>query len=149
MIFDSFDNFGTYAGLHPAFADILTFMAKTDLAALAVGKHPINDLGSYASVNEYNTKAIEDCFIECHRRFIDVQVVARGAENIGVASKKLCSEEAYDEDKDLQKLSGRVDFITLVPGLFAVFFPQDAHEPAVRIGAEAVSVKKIVFKIPV
>ena len=149
MIFDSLDNFRSYVGLHAGFADVQAFLSETDLSTLPEGKHPINDNGSYASVNEYNTRSIEDCFIECHQKFIDVQIIAWGEENIGVAHKRFCVEQQYDHDNDFQKLTGRVDFIRLVPGLFVVFFPHDAHEPGVRNGTEAVPVKKIVFKIPV
>ena len=53
------------------------------------------------------------------------------------------------ETKDFQKLTGSVDFITLVPGMFTIFFPHDAHEPGVSSTSLAVAVKKIVFKIPV
>ncbi len=149
MIFDSLDNLRLYAGLHAGFADILAFISKHDLTRLAVGIHSVNDSGAFASVNEYVTKPIEDCFIECHRKFIDVQTIAWGEEKMGVSHKQFCVDQPYDEEKDLQKLSGNVDFITLVPGLFAVFFPHDAHEPGVRNGTVAVAVKKIVFKIPV
>ncbi len=149
MIFDSLDNFRMYVDLNPGFSDIQTFLSKTDLAGLAIGKHPINDNGGYASVNEYNTKSIEDSFIECHRKFIDVQIIAWGEEKIGVTHKQFCVEQPYDDAKDLQKLTGKLDFMTLLPELFAVFFPHDAHEPGISSGAGAVAVKKIVFKIPV
>jgi len=149
MIFDSLDNFSLYAGVYAGFADLGKFLSKTDLSTLTVGKHPINILGAYASVNEYKTKPIEDCFIECHLKFIDVQVIAWGEEKIGVTHKRFCAEQPYDDEKDLQKLSGKVDFITLLPDFFAVFFPHDAHEPGVISGTAAVAVKKIVFKIPV
>jgi len=148
MIFDSLDNFGLYVGLNPWFADVREFLTKTDIAKLVIGKHPINDRGAYASVNEYDTKLIDDCFIECHQKFIDIHIIAYGQERIGVASKKLCVEQPYNAEKDLQKLTGQVDFITLIPGWFAVFFLDDAHEPGVRTSTEAIAVKKIVFKIP-
>lgn len=149
MIFDSLKNFRLYEKIHPGFVDIQAFIAKTDLTALANGTHPVNDCGAYASVNEYQTRSIEDCFIECHQKFIDIQMIAWGEEKIGVANKMFCDAQPYDEEKDLQKLTGRVDFITIRPGLFAVFFPEDAHEPCVRSGVTAVAVKKVVFKIPV
>lgn len=149
MIFDSLDNLQLYFEICPAFADVEQFISTNDLAALSIGRHPINDQGSYASVNEYQTKTVEDSFIECHKKYIDVQIIACGEELIGIAGKKQCIEQPYDDSKDLQKLSGKVDFITLLPGFFAVFFPHDAHEPGVRSGTEPVAVKKIVFKIPV
>ena len=149
MIFDELNNLQMYAALRPEFVDIEAFISTTDLSALPDGKYSINDQGAYASVNEYDTRSIEDSFIECHRKFIDVQIIVRGEEKIGVTHKQFCVEQPYDDGNDLQKLTGRVDFITLAPGLFAVFFPHDAHEPGVTSGTEAVAVKKIVFKIPV
>ncbi len=149
MIFDSLDKLPLYEGVAHGFSDIGKFLAKTDLSQLPVGKHPINDQGAYASVNEYLTKTVEESFIECHRKYIDVQIIAHGKEKIGVTHTRNCSELPYDETKDLQKLEGTVDFITLLPDFFAVFFPHDAHEPGVRCDTDAVSVKKIVFKIPV
>lgn len=149
MIFDSLDNLHLYTGVHPGFAAVQAFLARTDLAALAAGRHPVDDRGAYASVNEYQTKPLADCFIECHRQFIDIQLIAWGEEKVGVAHKKHCIEQPYDVGNDLQKLSGAVDFITLRPGLFAVFFPHDAHEPCVSSDAGSVAVKKIVFKVPV
>ena len=149
MIFDSLDKLGLYAVIHSGFADIEAFLAAADMSTLTSGKHQINDQGAYASVNEYMTNAIEESFIECHRKYIDVQIIVWGEEKIGITHKQFCFEQPYDEGKDLQKLTGRVDFITLFPGMFAIFFPHDAHEPGVRSGSEAVAVKKIVFKIPV
>jgi len=149
MIFDSLDNLGLYAVIHPGFADIEAFLATVDLSTLTSGNHPINDQGAYASVNEYTTKAIEESFIECHRKYIDLQIIAWGEEKVGIKHKQFCVEQPYDEGKDLQKLTGLVDFITLVPGVFAIFFPHDAHEPGLTPGSVAVAVKKIVFKIPV
>ncbi|MEI6214802.1 MAG: YhcH/YjgK/YiaL family protein [Desulfuromonadales bacterium] len=149
MIFDSLENLGRYAGVQSGLADVQKFIDTTDLAALPVGNHLINDHGAYASVNEYLTKASEETFIECHRKYIDVQITVWGEEKIGVTHTQLCYEQPYDDGKDLQKLTGRVNFITLLPGFFALFFPHDAHQPGVISGTAAVAVKKIVFKIPV
>ncbi|MDD2365049.1 MAG: YhcH/YjgK/YiaL family protein [Desulfuromonadaceae bacterium] len=149
MIFDTLENLELYETVHPGFPDVRAFIAATDLLKLPVGRHPINDKGAYASVNEYNTKALEDSFIECHIKYIDLQMLVCGEEIIGVAPKKFCVEQPYNNENDLQKLSGKVDFITLVPGLFAIFFPQDAHEPGLKNIEQSIAVKKIVFKIPV
>ena len=149
MIFDSLTNFSAYEILHPGFKDVQRFISATNLHELPIGKHPINGLGAYASVKEYPTKSIEESFVECHRKFIDVQILVWGEEKVGVAPKHSCVEHVYDEANDLQKLIGKVDYITLCPDLFFIFFPNDAHETCVKSGFEAVSVKKIIFKIPV
>ena len=149
MIFDALPNFSIYQILHPGFEDVQRFVSTTNLHELPIGKHPINELGAYASVKEYQTKSVEESFVECHRKFIDVQILVWGEEKVGVAPKHFCAEQVYDEVNDLQILIGKVDYITLSPDLFVIFFPDDAHEPGVKRGPEAVSVKKIIFKIPV
>lgn len=149
MIYDTLDNFKFYSGLHPSFSDVQIFLDHTDLSKLSNGRHSVNDCGAYASVNEYMTKPLDECFVECHQKYIDIQIIVWGDEKIGVANTKHCIGQPYDLDNDLQKLTGDVDFIKLVPGMFMVFFPHDAHEPNVRSGVDAVMVKKIVFKVPV
>jgi len=149
MIFDSLANFSVYQILHPGFKDVQRFISTTNLHELPIGKHPINELGAYASVKEYLSKSVEESFVECHRKYIDVQILVWGEEKVGVAPKHSCVEQVYDDANDLQILIGRVDYITLFPDLFVIFFPNDAHEPGVTSGPDAVSVKKIIFKIPV
>jgi len=41
----------------------------------------------------------------------------------------------YDEVKDFQALQAEGDFITVRPGMFVIFAPQDAHMPNIA-GAE-------------
>jgi len=149
MILDKIENFKTYAGIHPQFADVLRYMEENPLQKLPVGKHFINNDGAFASVSEYETRLPADGFIECHRKYIDIQVVALGEEMVGVVPLVDCKPLDYDEVKDFQKLEGEVDYVGLKPGMFAIFFPQDGHMPNTRIGKDAVKVKKIVFKIPV
>lgn len=149
MIFDALENLHIYTGIHPGFAHVQQFLSMTDLKSLAVGTYQVNEQGLFASVNEYTTKNMEDSFIECHSKYIDIQIITCGVEKIGVTQKKFCQHEPYMEENDLQKLTGSVDFITLFPSMFALFFPHDAHEPGVISGESPVSVKKIVFKIPV
>jgi YhcH/YjgK/YiaL family protein len=148
MLYDTLENFQQYISLSPHFRSVIEFVNATDLVTLPTGRHDIGSLGVYASVNEYQTKPQSDCFIESHLKYIDVQIVASGIEVVGVCAKSNCRTGLYDESKDFMQLYGSVDFITLSPGLFAVFFPQDGHMPGVSHGAEADKVKKIVIKVP-
>ena len=148
MLYDTLENFPQYISLSPHFGSVIEFVNNTDLLLLPTGRHDIGSLGVYASVNEYQTKLQSDCLIESHLKYIDVQIVASGMEAVGVCAKSNCRAGLYDESKDFMQLYGSVDFITLTPGLFAVFFPQDGHMPGVRCGAETEHVKKIVIKVP-
>lgn len=149
MVFDTFDNFGKYTSLHPQFKDVEAFIKNTNLLGLENGKHMLNDKGLFVSVNEYETKREADCFIECHRKYIDIQVLATGCELMGVAPVSDCTIFPYNEQKEYHKLEGEVSFIYMKPGRFVIFFPTDAHMPSVRAGEQPSEVKKIVFKVPV
>jgi YhcH/YjgK/YiaL family protein len=119
------------------------------MAELPSGKYEIGKNGMFALISEYETKGISQCFIECHRKYIDIQMLLSGREKIGVCNKKDCKEEEYIEERDFQKLYGEVSFITLMPGMFAIFFPHDGHMPQAQCADKPESVKKIVVKVPV
>ncbi len=148
MILDKLSNFATYENLHPHFADVRSALNR--LAGFPVGRSDLNDKGAFVLVSEYQTRPEAEGFIECHEKFIDIQLLLSGRERVGIAGADECSvSQAYDGEKDFMKLAGKVEWFELVPGRFAVFFPQDGHMPNVTAGDAPVAVKKVVFKIPV
>ena len=54
--------------------------------------------------------------------------------------------EEYSEEKDVMFLNGTVDKIKADNKTFLIFYPQDAHMPALSI-KENKKVKKAIFKI--
>lgn len=150
MIFDTLNNFRQYQCVNNHFIDISKFLDTEPIADRADGRHEINHQGSYVMIESYQTKDASDCFIECHRKYIDVQIMIVGVESMGVCRKSECNESsAYDEEKDLQKLMGEADMLTFRAGSFMVFFPDDAHMPKVKYGESSGIVRKAVFKVPV
>ena len=149
MIFDQLSNFHLYLPLHPQFAAVRAFLQRTDADALAPGRYEIDGQGAFALVSEYQTRARAEGFIECHRRYLDIQLLTQGAERIGICPRSAGRELPYDSEKDFLKLEGSVDYLTLRPGAFAIFFPDDGHMPNLRLGSVPRAVKKVVFKIPV
>ncbi|MEW6600374.1 MAG: YhcH/YjgK/YiaL family protein [Nitrospirota bacterium] len=149
MIFDKIENFRQYVCVHDHFIDILRFLEAMPISDRPDGKHEINDKGAYVSIETYETKNISDCFIECHRKFIDVQVIISGIERIGVCHRSACEALPYNEEKDFQKLEGDTDLLTLSSGGFMIFYPDDAHMPKVKHGTAPERVRKAVFKVPV
>jgi len=147
MIFDSLANFSTYNGAHHLFPIVHDYLQGRDLAALPLGRHDIAG-GIHAIVNKYKTLHPEETFIECHRKFIDIQIMLHGAEKIGVCLTDNCEQLAYNERQDFQTLKGEVDIITLRQGYFAIFFPQDGHMPQLQLDGPE-DVKKLVIKVPV
>ena len=147
MIFDTLNHFDDYCRVHPLFGRVAEFLSTVALGELAEGRHQVGPEGYFALVSQYVTQAPDEGFIECHRRHIDVQIVVRGVEEIGVCHRSDAVVSAWDEERDFETLQGKVDFITLRPGSFVIFFPQDGHMPKIRHG-ESASVRKIVIKVP-
>jgi YhcH/YjgK/YiaL family protein len=149
MVFDSMENFSNYLCLHPHFNNVYDFIKGNNMPDMAEGRHKVNSHGAFALVKEYVTKDISETFVECHRKFIDIQILLKGIERIGICSKAECKEYAYDPDKDLQKLEGELNFIKMDLKSFAIFFPSDGHMPELKYGDLKEKVKKIVFKVPI
>jgi len=149
MIFDRLDNFPLYLPLHPHFADVWAFLKGNEPDTLPPGRHEVNDRGAFALVSEYATRPLAESFIECHRTYIDIQLLTRGAEAVGICCRNACRELPYDAEKDFLKLEGPTDRLTLKPGSFAVFFPDDGHMPMLQLDEMPAQVKKVVFKVPV
>lgn len=147
MIFDKISNFDKYKTNFHRFEKAFEFIKNTDLSALPVGKHPIDGDKIFASVNEYFTKT--EGFLEAHRKYIDIQVISEGTEKIGFSAmndQKI--KDQYNPEKDIAFYNGECDYITVTPGHFAIFFPEDLHKPGIQVSGQ-VKVKKIVVKVQV
>lgn len=148
MIFDALSYLRNYLPCHPMFPKVLDFINSHNLSDIEIGKVDVGE-GVYAMISEYQTDDIKNKFIECHRKYIDIQIVIDGAEQIGICDRDECKIiEEYDKEKDLEKLEGRTDLITLRKGYFVIFFPQDGHAPGLKVGNSENRVKKAVFKVP-
>ncbi|HEY4312370.1 MAG TPA: YhcH/YjgK/YiaL family protein [Pirellulales bacterium] len=149
MVFDQLENAAQYVSLHPRLASAFDYLRSTNPAQLSIGRHDIAGDDIFALVQEYRTRSDVEGFWESHRRYIDVQFVASGAERMGYANiEKLEVRQAYDADKDLLIYDGQGDFFVVPAGMFTIFKPQDAHMPCLSPG-EPTTVRKIVIKVAV
>jgi YhcH/YjgK/YiaL family protein len=119
---------------------------------LEAGRYVLDGDTLFASVDNYETKARNGAKPETHRQYIDIQVMLSGREIFEIfPADALETCEPYTADRDLEFYSlpeqpAPIRF-TLVPGQFAVFFPEDAHMPGLRTGTAAEPVQKIVIKV--
>lgn len=151
MIIDTWDFAAKYFK-----KDILSlmtdFLKKTDVNS-EDKKYILKGDDVFAMVSSYETRAMENAIIEAHKKYIDVQTLVSGKEVIGyfpLNSLKIKAE--YDDSKDAAFYNvpaEKFGMNHLVPGVFQVFFPQDAHMPCLSASEKAEKVKKIVFKINV
>ncbi len=134
-------------GLQAAFE----YLSRTDLAALPLGRTAIEGDDIYVIISEAETRAPEAARFEAHRRYIDIQLVLRGQETIGVQPvSALVSSEAYDASKDIEFFTTPGEYATLAlhAGEFAVFGPADGHMPSLHLDGPHVT-RKAVVKVSV
>lgn len=134
----------------PKFRTAFAFLQRGDLAELPEGWVELEH-GVRASVQHYTTAPAQELKFETHERFFDIQFIVKGEEWLGCASRDgLCEETPYNKENDVTfyetpDVGGGV---YLKAGEYAVFAPEDAHQPRC-IGSKATSVIKIVVKVPV
>ncbi|OIO02021.1 MAG: YhcH/YjgK/YiaL family protein [Elusimicrobia bacterium CG_4_10_14_0_2_um_filter_56_8] len=128
----------------------LEFLRRPGLENLPDGKYGIDGERVFAMVQRYETIALPEPRFEAHRKYIDVQYVAAGAEIIGCAPLPVMAvSEVYDEEKDIcfgAVPGGSWTPLLLEAGGLAVLYPEDAHAPRLAAGAPG-AVIKIVVKV--
>jgi YhcH/YjgK/YiaL family protein len=149
MVIDVIENAELYYGLSRGIADGLQWLQHTDLDALALGRHELSG-GCYAIVQDYGTKPMDQANYEAHRKYVDIQYIAKGAEAMGWANlNDLSPDTGYDDSKDVLFLNGRGSYFTAPTGTFVIFYPEDAHAPALTPATPNGDVRKVVVKVPV
>lgn len=147
MILDKIENADLYAALSENLKKGFDFLKNTNLLNAEIGKHEIDGKNVFALVSEYESKAHQDCRLEAHRTYADIQYIVSGKEAIGFAPLNNQTVTAeYNAEKDIIFFSGETEQLTVEAGMFAVFFPQDAHRPCMQIDGPE-KVKKVVVKV--
>lgn len=122
------------------------FLATQQLATLEKGDYPLAGDSVVVKVSYGPAKEERDANWEAHKKYIDVQLVASGAEKIGVAPLTAATlTTPFDAAKDIANYTAAGKYYTATPGMFFIFFPQDVHRPGLKVADGAV--RKIVVKI--
>ncbi|VXD00130.1 conserved hypothetical protein [Enterobacterales bacterium 8AC] len=136
----------------PAIAKAVAYLQNTDFTALPAGRYEDAETGYLVQVLDLHTQNKDELRPEVHRNNIDVQFLVSGTELIGVAAdngQNLIEQELL-EQRDIiyyQNVENE-SWLTMQPGNFAVFFPQDVHRPGC-INQHPCDIRKVVVKIPV
>lgn len=142
----------TKRNLNKVLLEAIEHIKKTDFLQSSDGKYLIQDENIFIVIFQYRTLPFENQKAEAHRKYIDVHYIISGSEIIGVGSENSENEviKKYNEEKDcvlFGKIKGEHK-ITMHPGMYAIFFPQDIHRPGCHYQKES-EVRKAVIKISV
>ena len=148
MILSNIAQSGRYAALHPLFPRAFDYIRNTDLFNLAPGRYHILGEDLIAIVEHLPGKTREIAKLEAHRRYIDIQLVLDGSEEMGWKPMADCHNPVSEHsmEKDIRFFhDAAVSWIAVPPDHFCIFFPEDAHAPLVGSG----TIRKVIFKIAV
>ena len=150
MIYGNLENLGDISIYPESIQKSIKYLLDTDLEKIEAGVYEIQGRDIYAQVTDMETSPKNEKKPEIHRKYIDVQYLVSGKERIGVAvdTHKNKILEDYSEEKDVlfyEECEGESDLLML-PGNFAVFFPNIVHRPGCSDG-EPAKIRKVVIKI--
>lgn len=123
MIFDTIKNRHLYVSISPRIKVALDYLATTDFSAMETGRYEIDADNLFALIQKYDSVSTEQWKWEYHRKYIDIQFIAEGIEQIGfknIDNMKVIIE--YNPEKDIAFLSGKGDYVTVIKDSMASFF---------------------------
>lgn len=105
------------------------------------------DVNNFGLEQIYISKNREECFFESHKQYIDVQFILKGEEVIEVSNiGDLLIDSEYNNEMDLikYKTTKNTSIIRLQKGDVAIFYPDDAHMPCIKLDKSLKVVKTVV-----
>lgn len=149
MIITKIKRLATYVELNPNFATLIDFLEATGLENLVEGSIDIDGDRLFGNCFTYIADGEAGAFFETHRKYLDIHLVLENEEAMAVTSPENVSViQKYDDAKDIELYTGKVEqLVHLRSGECLITFPEDLHQPKVRINDEPV--KKVVFKVAI
>lgn len=148
MIFSTLSLSASYVPLHPLFPRAFDYIRDTDLHALTPGVHQIIDKQLFVIVEEANGRTRAEAKLEAHRKYIDIQLVLEGTDEMGWKALVDCHQpiDEHNAERDIRFFADEAaTWISTPANHFCIFFPEDAHAPLIGNGP----IRKVIFKVAV
>jgi len=129
--------------------EAIEYVGKIDLENAEVGKYMVND-NFYYMVQDYESRLRENCKLEAHKNYVDVQWIIKGEEIIGLVKPEgLTIKDDYNPEKDVMfyNFPEILNEVVLTSGSYVVILPEEAHMPCCSINDKPANVKKVVIKV--
>jgi biofilm protein TabA len=127
MILDTLANADRYLALHPLFPRAFEFLRSADLNTLTAGRHVIDGESLFAIVEACPGRTRAEAKLECHRRYIDIQLVLEGTDEMGWKPLGECHApvDDYSVERDIRfSTTSRPVGWPRQPDRFASSFPR-------------------------
>ena len=134
--------------LQPLFKKAFDYVKSHDLLHTPCGRIEVE--GDDLFINNVNPECVapDEQVLEVHRDYIDIHVLLEGEETIGWKPLSDVNDErkAYSEADDCALYGDAFSTsVNLVPGQFAIVWPEDAHAPVIGKG----NIRKLIIKVKI
>ena len=138
-----------YAQLNPYFAKAFEDIKKIIAEKTEAGKYIVEEDTYFYMVQEYEAKLLENSKYEMHEKFIDIQVILEGEEEIRFDKPENLKPgiEPKGDNVFFTIESDTCTTAVLSEGDLSIIYPGEPHAPGIRHSEEKKNIRKIVFKI--
>lgn len=146
MIVDDLRQASCYAALHPGLRAGFDLLAAGHWRGQSAGRYPVDGERLSLIISDERGRGRAAARLETHRRYLDIQLVLAGQEEIGWRPAADCSavDEPYCAERDVAFFADPPTlWLALSAGQFAVFFPADAHAPLAAAGPLRKAIVKV------
>lgn len=152
MIVGTLDHCEQYYVLGERIQQALEFLKSHDIREMENGRYAIDgtrlsesdlldlsakeEQGIFVLVQRYETRNIEECWFEGHKKFLDLHYVAEGNEYFCYTPIARAGAPITEYDKVEDDFLYKRDYETAVlmqPGDFVIVYPEDVHMPQRRV----------------
>lgn len=146
MIFGDLKNSERYEDLNPYFKQAFGYIKNHDLLNADLGKIELDGDNLFIMNAMPDVKSKEEQIMEYHKKYLDIHVLLEGKETIGWKALQDCTQEkkSFDNENDYGLYEDKpTTYVDLLPGQFAIVYPEDAHAPNISND----KIRKLVVKI--
>lgn len=152
MIYDKIENFSKYCNIDSKFVTADFLVKEIVNEKFIVGRKNSDNEKVYANRFILNTKPVEECVAEVHKRYIDIHIDVSGEEDVLIQQvNDESSKSGYNanEDYQLYNVSERAQKIKMGKGYFLLLFPGEVHTVGVSSDKTHQTLEKSVVKIEI
>ena len=148
MIVSNLQKSGRIEPLHPLFKQLFDYVKSHDLLHTPCGRIELD--GDNLFINNVNPTCVKESeqVLEVHRDYIDIHILLEGKERIGWKAIEDVNQlkQAYQKEGDCALYSDvPTTFVDLLPGQFAIVYPEDPHAPVIGEG----KIRKLIAKVKI
>lgn len=136
--------------LSPALKQLIQRVAERLQSPIEDGRYELEGDAAFFFVTHDHTQLRDERIAECHRRYLDVQILLQGKETFGYGVTLfdgLDDDRLEQRDIAFSKQQSNERFVDVEAGDFVIFYPGQPHRPLIATDDQPMPIRKAVIKV--